>query len=606
MHPLAIPAARPAPAQLKSARRRLDERGEVDDTLLGDALARSWRRSLAGGLPPRGRVFGAMHASAPQLARSRERSAPLLAHAGPVLDLVMPAVAAASGLLLLADDEGTVLQATGDDRFADRAGRVALRPGARWSEALRGTNGIGTALADARPVVVHGAEHYLARNAFLSCCAAPVFDPAGAVVGVVDVTGDQRALNPGTLPHVLGLAGMAARLVSLRLFDALPGELWRVELHAQPAGLGSPAQGLLALHDDGTLAAADAQARTLLGRTLDAAVLQRLGLGLAELRAAADGLQPRPWTLSDGRRLWLRVHSPAVRAAAPRPAPAAAAVPAPGVAEIPLEDAAGLQPVVAVPEDSLVLEPHDAALRAQVQRARRVAGRGVALVIQGETGTGKEVLARALHRQGPRRAGRFVAVGASALPGTLLEAELFGHVGGAFTGARSDGAPGLVLQADGGTLFLDDVAELPPAAQAALLRVLQERAVVPLGAAQPLSVDFDLMCATRVPLRDAVAGGRLREDLYWRLAGLTVVLPPLRARDDRAAVLAQLLRAAAGDGPLPRLEPELRAAIERHPWPGNLRQLAQALRTACALADRGGPIGIRHLPDELAAQLVAC
>jgi transcriptional regulator of acetoin/glycerol metabolism len=252
-----------------------------------------------------------------------------------------------------------------------------------------------------------------------------------------------------------------------------------------------------------------------------------------------------------------------------------------------------------------VLDSPDPRVKAAVDRARRVAGRGVALVIQGESGVGKEVLARALHASGPRAAGGFVVVQASALPTTLIEAELFGHDGGAFTGAREQGTPGRVRQADDGTLFLDDVAELPQSAQAALLRVLQDRAVQPLGSAQAVAVDFDLVCATREPLAAAVQAGRLREDLYYRLNGLTVTLPPLRQRQDRDALLHTLLAEAAEGRPL-TLAPDLQAALLAHDWPGNLRQLAQALRTACALLDDGAAtIGWAQLSDDLVEALRA-
>lgn len=304
----------PDPARLQAARQRLHDRGEVDAALLGDTLARSWRRCLDAGLVPQGRGSGSPHASAPQLARARERSQVLLDLAAPLVELLLPAVHASGSLLLLADGDGTVLQAAGDERFADRAQRVALRPGACWSEALRGSNAIGSAIAERRPAVVHGAEHYLARNAFLSCCAAPVFDPAGAVAAVVDLTGHRRAQPLQATVPALALAGLAARLLTQRLFDTLPAALWRIALHPQRSGLGTPAQGLLAMHDDGTLAALDEVARELLGAPPlqpGALLCERLALPAPALRAVADRGQPLPLTLPDGRILWLQLRRPA-------------------------------------------------------------------------------------------------------------------------------------------------------------------------------------------------------------------------------------------------------------------------------------------------------
>ena len=229
----------------------------------------------------------------------------------------------------------------------------------------------------------------------------------------------------------------------------------------------------------------------------------------------------------------------------------------------------------------------------------------IALLLQGESGSGKEVFARALHASGPRRDGPFVAVNCAALPESLIEAELFGYQGGAFTGARREGAPGRVREAAGGTLFLDEIGDMPLAMQARLLRVLQDRAVTPLGGGRPVAVDFGLVCATHRSLRAAIDGGHFREDLYYRLNGLTLTLPPLRERDDLPQLIAAML-AEALPGRAVTLSPALARAFAGHRWPGNLRQLANALRTACALLGDDEPeIDWPHLPDDLAADLAA-
>jgi transcriptional regulator with PAS, ATPase and Fis domain len=212
------------------------------------------------------------------------------------------------------------------------------------------------------------------------------------------------------------------------------------------------------------------------------------------------------------------------------------------------------------------------------------------VLLQGESGTGKDVFARTLHKEGDRANGPFVAVNCAALPETLIEAELFGYVGGAFTGARREGSPGRIRQADGGTLFLDEIGDMPLGMQARLLRVLQDQQVMPVGGGQPVPVDFVLVCATHHQLRDAVAEGRFREDLYWRINGLTVQLPSLRERGDTANLIDDMLAAIATDmkrKDTPRVAEDVLDALLQHPWPGNLRQLHGVLRTACALA---GPL----------------
>jgi transcriptional regulator of acetoin/glycerol metabolism len=187
----------------------------------------------------------------------------------------------------------------------------------------------------------------------------------------------------------------------------------------------------------------------------------------------------------------------------------------------------------------------------------------------------------------------------------LIESELFGHEDGAFTGARRKGRAGLVQQAHGGTLFLDEIGDMPLALQARLLRVLQERAVTPLGGAQPLPVDVAVVCATHCKLSEMMAAGSFREDLYYRLNGLAVRLPPLRERTDLQVIMQRLLQSAAEGGPVPALDDEVQALLARCRWPGNLRQMAGVLRTAVLLADGEALIRRSHLPEDFLEALDA-
>ena len=228
------------------------------------------------------------------------------------------------------------------------------------------------------------------------------------------------------------------------------------------------------------------------------------------------------------------------------------------------------------------------------------------MLLHGESGTGKEVLARAIHQASGRAAQPLVAVNCAALPENLIEAELFGYAPGAFTGARREGAPGLIRQAHGGTLLLDEIGDMPLALQARLLRLLQERQVTPLGSGQPVAVDFALICASHRDLKAEVAAGRLRADLYWRINGLTLHLPPLRQRSDWHALAQRLLQQHAreqGRASCPTLGDELAHALRHYPWPGNLRQLDSALRTAAVLAAGSPHIDWQHLPGDLQQEL---
>ncbi|MGE4049557.1 MAG: sigma-54-dependent Fis family transcriptional regulator [Piscinibacter sp.] len=580
-------ATRSAAARLREARRQLLEQGDVAPGLITPALQRSWQRSAGFGLAPLGRMPGAPHASAPQLARALDHQRELVAHARPVMEYLFDQTRDTDSMVILADAQGMLLQALGDASFVDRAQRVALRPGASWHEQWRGTNAIGTALADAAPAVVHAGEHFLERNGFLTCTAAPIADPCGRVLGVLDISGDHRGYHR----HTLALVRSAARMIEHRLFDTRHGAGLRVRLHAQPEGIGTVAEGLLALTEEGWITGADPTARAMLGlasadgRARGIDELLQLGMDTLWAWARQGGTAPHSVRRHDGSVLWLRVEAGrAVLALQPgRPLPRSSA-----------------------PADALAaLDSGDAAMRAAVDRARRVLDKPIALLLQGESGVGKEVFARAVHACSARRESPFVAVNCAALPEALIEAELFGYRAGAFTGASRDGAPGRIREAHGGTLFLDEIGDMPLPLQARLLRVLQDRQVLPLGGGKPVAVDFRLVCATHRNLRAELDAGRFREDLYYRLNGLTLALPPLRERQDQLALIARLLREIAPGCEL-QLAPELVQVVSAYRWPGNLRQLHNALQTACALLDDGeAEIGWAHLPDDLAAELRA-
>ncbi|VVD62801.1 Acetoin catabolism regulatory protein [Pandoraea eparura] len=244
----------------------------------------------------------------------------------------------------------------------------------------------------------------------------------------------------------------------------------------------------------------------------------------------------------------------------------------------------------------------DARMRDLLARGKRFVDRGLPVLILGETGTGKEFLARALHAYSERRAQAFVAINTASLPEPLVESELFGYQRGAFSGALPGGMKGKLQQADGGTLFLDEIGDMPHALQTRLLRVLSEREVTPLGASQPVPVNVQLICATHQDLAGAVAQGTFREDLYYRIAVGVLTLPTLRERDDKRELIAHMLcdewPGLRAEQALARLSPEALVCLLAHAWPGNLRQMRAALRYACAVMS-GHVLCMDDLPPEL-------
>jgi DNA-binding NtrC family response regulator len=233
-------------------------------------------------------------------------------------------------------------------------------------------------------------------------------------------------------------------------------------------------------------------------------------------------------------------------------------------------------------------------MREVTVRARAIADSDAAVIILGESGTGKEILARAIHANGPRRKGPFLAVNVAAIPGELLESELFGHVRGAFTGATQS-TRGLFEAANGGTLFLDEIAEMPQALQSKLLRVLQDGEVRRVGDTRPFSVDARILCATHSDLRKAVAEGRFRQDLYYRLAVFCLELPPLRKRAEDILPLAELFLQQEGHA-TGRFTPAAERVLRGHTWPGNVRELANAAKHGAVLS-HGKDVDVAHLPS---------
>jgi transcriptional regulator with PAS, ATPase and Fis domain len=304
---------------------------------------------------------------------------------------------------------------------------------------------------------------------------------------------------------------------------------------------------------------------------------------------------PRPYQET---RLRTFPTDPALRHTQPEPAgPTGVHAPAPPADLSELRQSSGL------PEAFEVLDTGDHRWRRAAAHALKVLDMAIPLLIQGESGVGKELFARAVHRSGTRRHKPFVAINCAAVPEHLIEAELFGYSPGAFTGARREGSLGRLREAHGGTLFLDEIGDMPLGLQGRLLRVLQEREVSPLGGGPEVSVDFALICATHCKLREAAAQGRFRSDLFYRINGLTVQLPALRERTDFVALTERLLVDMNPQRQV-HVAPELLVRLSSYAWPGNLRQYANALRTASAmLVPHETCIDWQHLSDDLLEDL---
>jgi len=525
-----------------------------------------------------------------------EQNRVLTAHALPVMETLHEQIVNTQSMIVLTDAQGLILHSIGDDDFLQRAEKVALRPGANWAEDRQGTNAIGTALAERSATVVHGDQHYLAANRFLTCSSVPILDPYGDVVGVLDVTGDCRSYHQ----HTMALAKMSVQMIENHLFTSTFRDTLQIAFHGRPEFLGTLMEGIAAFTLDGRFLSANRSAQFQLGvplAGLRAHTLASLfGLTSAQLfdRVRANPDQIVSLNLHNGTVVRARV---GVRRTQFADGPSVDAHRVSRTEARTVAQAASTSMSVRLD----TLDTGDAQVAAVIAKVRKVIGKDIPILITGETGTGKELLAQAIHNDSPRRDGPFVAVNCASIPETLIESELFGYEEGAFTGARRKGALGKLVQANGGTLFLDEIGDMPYPLQVRLLRVLQERIVNPLGSAKSIPVDISVVCATHRSLREMIAQNLFREDLYYRLNGLVVKLPPLRERTDLAVVIEKMLEqesAASCNGCSLSVSPEVAALFEQCAWPGNFRQLGNLLRTAAAMVDDDGVIRREHLPDD--------
>jgi sigma-54 dependent transcriptional regulator, acetoin dehydrogenase operon transcriptional activator AcoR len=546
---------------------------------IADVVRTSWNRCLnTYALDPQA-TRSPYSVERADLQARRERLGVLLAIARIEMEALGKLIKHSEYSIMLTDRDGVILSYLGDTGFSATARRCGFREGVMWSEREMGTNGMGTCLTARRPVVIHRTDHFLEQNTALTCSAAPIFDMRGELLAALDISG--ASSNPQS--HTLALVELAAQNVENRTLLSACKEFHLVRFHRCAEFVSTPGEGVLAFDDQGLVRGVNRAALKLLGHRDHAAVCgqrvdQVLDTSLAALMRltgqrsyAAEALSPR---LSQ-RRWFATVHAP-VESRHPRPA-------APGTGA-PADEAS----VVAAAHGSLdCLDSADPAMRHNVEILRRVIDRDISVLLLGETGTGKGYCARALHNASHRADKPFVTVNCAAIPETLIESELFGHKAGAFTGATREGGIGRILQANGGTLFLDEIGDMPVALQARLLNVIEDREVMPLGGSKVVSVDIRIISATQHDPLEMIARGQFREDLYYRLNGITVHLPPLRQRTDGADLIRKLL-AGEASGAQVEIEPALLERLVRHSWPGNVRQLRNVLRTMLALrtADR--------------------
>lgn len=447
------------------------------------------------------------------------------------------------------------------------------RIGAVWNEEVGGTNGIGTALKSLSPTAVYLSDHFYADLTIQACAAAPFFGPRGDVLGVVNLS----TQNPGLpqLAHrvVSGVAQITADRLETSYFRNLFRKFYTLTISVEQR---SP-----------TIFAIDSDFR-IVGLTRNARAIFKIedsAVGTRSLWAVFEKIRGNPtldYMCDSLRELRPLGSGKVVDVSLRRPLSVVSA--AAGAAQ-----AAKPKARVRIGKKVTTLSEcggNDPQMKRNIDVLRRVFGSGLHMLLLGETGVGKDTLARALHYESERAAGPFVAFNCSAVPETLIDSELFGYSGGAFTGASKDGNAGRIAEADRGTLFLDEIGDMPLQLQTRLLRFLETQEVMPLGSGKVRAVDVQVVAATHQNLQQKVATGAFRQDLFYRLAGAVVTLPSLREREDLSIIISTILEQVAENTDVSITDRAMKILLS-HSWPGNIRELRNVITRAAKLANNG-------------------
>ncbi|MFC4766744.1 sigma-54-dependent Fis family transcriptional regulator [Effusibacillus consociatus] len=485
-------------------------------------------------------------------------------------------------LVVFTDANGTILKIDGDISLRHKAENMHFVAGASWAESNAGTNAIGMALLNHTPVQVFAAEHFCKEVHSWTCSASPIRDPATQqILGVLDLTGPWQVAHPHSLSAVVS----AARAVEERLRNKLEVERAKVMEYYLDGISRSPNTLMVALDRGATVI--KASPKVYENGWIDSN--NRLaGCPVVSLTMASE----RNWEVEGKGGKWgfvLRAcfqEGQLIGAIVQVVPPNCRSRSSEG-----LSTKYSFASLIGCSQKFLVA----------VSEARSAARSELPVLIEGESGTGKELLAQSIHAASSRATGPFVAVNCGAIPKELAASEFFGYESGTFTGATKEGRAGKFEQADGGTIFLDEIGELPLDLQTLMLRVLEEREVVRLGGKKPIRVNVRIIAATNRDLFADVETGKFRRDLYYRLNILSLRVPPLRERQgDIPLLLKHFLQKVCneiGRSPIQANEEAVRV-LEDYPWPGNVRELRNvAYRIATRLT--GNVVHVADLPEEV-------
>lgn len=598
--------------------------GTVPDTLR-PAVTGSWQRSRRFKVDVGSQC--APKLTDAELYRRRTENSLLVASARLAMEKTGQLLSDASSMLILTDGSGHIIEALGDARTIDVGRHVHLETGGCWAEDGIGTNAIGTAMAARQPVQIHASEHFCEKVQRWTCAAAPIFHPTDReLMGVIDISGPPQTFSSQNLALVVSLADHIEGLIG----QFVKQEHSRLVSSYQEKQRKWGSNDLVAIDRRGAIVCSSPEALRSLAMTFrpnsdspDLSFLRSLPFeewerGLARRLANTRTMLVRDGdselgaiVVFSGKKREFRDAGPPVRR---RPGGRRAdAAKHDDLCEVKFEgNEAKIEPRMAATKTAMSIEhPVACAFVASDVRVKQICNNvasaariGLPVLIGGQTGTGKEELALFAHQASGRK-GSFVPVNCTALPETLIEAELFGYADGAFTGARRGGNRGLAKEAHGGTLFLDEVGDMPFALQSVLLRFLDDFTVRPIGGA-PTKIDVFIVSATNIDLGYAVASKRFRADLLYRLNTVHVTLPPLSERTDFAEIAMCLIGKFSKKC---QITDRAMAVLAKRAWDGNIRELRSLLaRLALTASESGDKITeamVASLPPSLPSHSLA-
>ncbi len=571
--------------------------GQVNDPHFNEKIEQSWCRCRQAQVDPIQGVCDKF--LSPWEVDSRSEK--IAVQAKPIMDTLYHCVKGSGFVIVLIDRDGYILNTVGGLEELRQADKLRFGPGANWGEEFVGTNAIGTALALGHPVQITGPEHYCESHHLWTCSAAPIRQQNGEIIGFLDISGPRERATA----LQLGLIVAAAHAIEDRIgLDESYSQLYDINKYLE-AVLNSVSEGVIAVNGQGIITGINKMAaktfrlhpKELVGQSLTASVHYNGRLqNFFKTRAAGFSKEEIRLKMPCGQGSCIATANPVfsekndnlgfVLTLSPKKQSYFSSNQS--------EDAIVRFRFVDIVGDSK-------AIRQAIEKAKMVAAGSSTVLILGESGTGKELFAQAIHGASDCRCGPFVPVNCGSIPRELIQSELFGYADGAFTGARRGGRVGKFEAANGGTLFLDEIGEMPLEMQINLLRVLEEKTIVPVGGKKAIPIDVRIIAATNKSLFEEVSKGRFREDLYYRLNVIGITLPSLKARDGDIGLLAhywvdKISRKVGLD--IKKMAPDVLSRLENYHWPGNVRELVNAIEHAVNISPND-EILTKHLPAYL-------